>query len=156
MNTKRATRIGQIRLSRCRLFNRSPLRKRHVGCCARNGWFSTVSLFLIVVLMFAPPASAVDYSTTYYDGSTDYDVYHWSKWYWSGGGEASATPLVQNEICGYKHAYHTNGHLPIKCRKAESWSNRIQYPRQMARNVCVIRDLSWGGYGISLACYKGS
>lgn len=112
---------------------------------------SLATLALAVSLILAPPASAVDYSTQYYNSSTDYNVKHWSSWYVSRGAEASATPLAFTTIC----AYSATG-AQIECQTKQSWSNRIDYPRQTAINMCVLGDIGWGGSRISLICYQGT
>ena len=152
MTTEQATTNEEIRSTRSHSFKRGPLRERRIGRLARNGSFSIASLILVVLLILAPAAGAVNYSSQYYNGATNYNVDHWSSWYVSRGGEASATPFVGNTICGYS----ASGSGIIKCNSMPAWSNQISYSQQTAKNVCSIYSLGWGGSNIALACYRGT
>lgn len=111
-----------------------------------------LSVFVIAAAMVVGSgvAHAVTWST-YFSGSTNYNVSHWKSTYTSRGGEGSATTTAGNTICGY-----TPGFSVIKCSSQSSWSNKITYPQQSAANMCKLYDIGFGGSGIQLTCYKGT
>lgn len=129
--------------------SRRSRRKRHP---VQERCFALTALFLALVLTFAPVAGTVNYSSKFYNGSTNYNVRHSSSWYNSRGAEASATPLAGNTIC----AFNVSGGRTIMCNSMASWSNRISYYRQTATNSCSLYDLGWGGSNIALVCYRGT
>ncbi len=45
-------------------------------------------LVVVFSLLVAPSASAIDYSSQYFNGATDYNVNHWSEKYFSRGFES--------------------------------------------------------------------